>query len=107
MYQLLNLIKNLENVLKTVDVESISLRISNNPKFDFQINNLVKLQNHKHIKDIENSFSEIIDNEALIKSFEITDTYFINLEIDIEKFSNGFGKIKKYHTKNFQYLAYV
>ena len=79
MYQLLNLINNLENVLgKTVGVESISLRISNNPKFDFQINNLVKLQNHKHIKDIESSFSKIIDDEALIKSFEITDTYFIN-----------------------------
>tara|TARA_X000000950_G_scaffold139643_1_gene173330 strand:- start:510 stop:2153 length:1644 start_codon:yes stop_codon:yes gene_type:complete len=97
MYQLLNLINNLENVLgKTVGVESISLRISNNPKFDFQINNLVKLQNHKHIKNIESSFSKIIDDEALIKSFEITDTYFINLEIDIEKFSNSFYKIKKY-----------
>ena len=48
MYQLLNLIKNLENVLKeTVNDESISLRISNNQNFDFQINNLVKFQNHK------------------------------------------------------------
>ena len=97
MYKLLNLINNLENVLeKTVGVESISLRISNNPKFDFQINNLVKLQNHKNIKNIENSFIEIIGNEVLIKSFEITKTYFVNLEIDIEKFSNSFDKIKKY-----------
>ena len=67
MYQLLNLIKNLENVLeKSVEAEDIKLRISNNPNFDFQINNLVKFQNHKLIKEIENSFSKIIDNEILI-----------------------------------------
>jgi len=97
MYQLLNLINNLETVLKkTVSAESISLRISNNPNFDFQINNLVKFQNHNDIKNIENSFSEIIDNEILIKSFEITDTYFVNLEINIKQFSNNFDKIKKY-----------
>ena len=44
MYQLLNLINSLENVLqKTVGVESISLKISNNPNFDFQINNVYPL----------------------------------------------------------------
>ena len=97
MYQLLNLINNLESVLKNiVKGESISLRISNNPNFDFQINNLVKFQNHKDIKKIKNSFTEIIDNETLIKNFEITETYFINLEIDIEKFVNNIDKIKKY-----------
>ena len=43
MYQLIKLIKNLENELQElVGPESISLRISNNPNFDFQINNLVK-----------------------------------------------------------------
>ena len=97
MYQLLNLINNLESVLiNIVKGESISLRISNNPNFDFQINNLVKFQNHKDIKKIKNSFTEIIDNETLIKNFEITETYFINLEIDIEKFVNNIDKIKKY-----------
>tara|TARA_E500000178_G_scaffold256930_1_gene253440 strand:+ start:771 stop:2414 length:1644 start_codon:yes stop_codon:yes gene_type:complete len=97
MYQLSNLINNLENELeKTINVESILLKISNNPDFDFQINNLVKYQNHKDIKNIENSFSKIIDNEILVKNFEITDNYFVNLEIDIEQFSNNFDKIKKY-----------
>ncbi len=96
MYQLLNLIKNLENVLeKSVETENIILRISNNPNFDFQINNLVKFQNHKLIKEIENSFSKIIDNEILIKNYEITENYFINLEIDIKKFTPNFDKIKK------------
>ena len=97
MYQLLNLINNLENVLKEIDNdESVSLRISNNKNFDFQINNLVKFQNHKDIKNIENSFSEIIDREILIKNFEITETYFVNLEINIEKFVYSFDKIKKH-----------
>ena len=95
MYQLLNLINNLENVLeKTGNNESISIRIANNPKFDFQINNLVKFQNHKEIDNIKNSFSEIMDVELLIKNFEITETYFINIEIDIEQYINNFDTIK-------------
>ena len=95
MYQLIKLIKNLENELQElVGPESISLRISNNPNFDFQINNLVKFQNHKEIKNIENSFYKIIDKESSIKKFEITDNYFINLEINIETFTHNFDKIR-------------
>ena len=95
MYQLTKLIKNLENELQElVGPESISLRISNNPNFDFQINNLVKFQNHKKIKNIENSFYKIIDKESSIKKFEITDNYFINLEINIETFNHNFDKIR-------------
>ena len=95
MYQLIKLIKNLENELQElVGPESISLRISNNPNFDFQINNLVKFQNHKNIKNIENSFYKILDIESSIKKFEITDNYFINLEINIETFTHNFDKIR-------------
>ncbi len=95
MYQLIKLIKNLENELQElVGPESISLRISNNPNFDFQINNLVKFQDHKEIKNIENSFYKIIDKESSIKKFEITDNYFINLEINIETFTHNFDKIR-------------
>ena len=96
MYQLIKLIKNLENELQElVGPESISLRISNNPNFDFQINNLVKFQNHKYIKEIENSFSKRLDDEILIKNYEITENYFINLEIDIQMFTHNFDEIKK------------
>ena len=95
MYQLIKLIKNLENELQKLDgTESISLRISNNPNYDFQINNLVKFQNHKKIKNIKNSFYKIIDKESSIKKFEITDNYFINLEINIETFTHNFDKIR-------------
>mgnify|MGYP006249384501 CR=1 FL=1 len=45
MYQLRSLIANLEKELKKLDIiESIELRISNIPNFDFQINNLVKFK---------------------------------------------------------------
>ena len=95
MYQLLELINNLETELQKIDnTESISLRISNNQKFDFQINNLVKFQNHNKKTKIKDSLYKILDSEPLIKNFEITDTYFINLEIDIEKFTHNFDKIK-------------
>ena len=95
MYQLIKLIKNLENELQElIGPESISLRISNNPNYDFQINNLVKFQNHEKIKNIENSFYKIIDKESSIKKFEITDNYFINLEINVETFTHNFDKIR-------------
>ena len=85
MFQLSNLIKNLENELKKNDIsESISLRISNLPEFDFQIDNLVKYQKTLSIEKIEKSLMGIIKNEPIVKNSEISDNYFINLEIDIE-----------------------
>ena len=85
MYLLTNLINSLENSLsKNGMSESIIIRLSNLENFDFQINNLVKLEKSSDIKDIEKSFSKIIDDEPIIKNFEFTKNYFINLEINIE-----------------------
>ena len=51
MYVLKNLINNLENSLSNKDIfESIVLRTSNVKNFDFQIDNLVKLQKNDDIK---------------------------------------------------------
>ena len=85
MYLLTNLINSLENSLSRRGIsESIIIRLSNQENFDFQINNLVKLEKSSDIKDIEKSFSKIIDDEPIIKNFEFTKNYFINLEINIE-----------------------
>ena len=85
MYLLKNLINSLENNLSERGIsESITIRSSNLENFDFQINNLVKLEKSSDIKDIEKSFSKIIDDEPIIKNFEFTKNYFINLEINIE-----------------------
>ncbi|GIR20365.1 arginine--tRNA ligase [bacterium] len=85
MYLLANLINSLENSLSERGIsESITIRSSNLENFDFQINNLVKLEKSSDIKDIEKSFSKILDDEPIIKNFEFTKNYFINLEINIE-----------------------
>ena len=64
MYLLKNLIRNLENDLSNKGIsESIVLRTSNVPNFDFQINNLVKLEKSNDIEDIEKSFSKILNND--------------------------------------------
>ena len=94
MYVLKNLISNLENSLSNKDIfESIVLRTSNVKNFDFQIDNLVKLQKNDDIKEIEKSFSRIIDEEICIKNYEITSNFFVNLEIDLEVYLNNYGNI--------------
>ena len=104
MYLLTNLINSLENSLNKRGLsEAIILRLSNLENFDFQINNLVKLQKSSQIKDIERSFSKILDDDPIIKSFEFTRNYFINLEINIEvylsNYENLIENIKASHQK--------
>ena len=105
MYLLTNLINSLENNLRERGIsESIIIRSSNLENFDFQINNLVKLEKSSDIKDIEKSFSKILDDDPLIKKFEFTKNYFINLEINIEMYlsnhENLIENIKSLHQKN-------
>ena len=105
MYLLKNLIRNLENDLSSNGVsESIVLRTSNVPNYDFQINNLVKFEKRSDIDDIEKSFSKILNDDPIIKNFEFTKNYFINLEINIEMYlsnhENLIENIKASHQKN-------
>ena len=105
MYLLKNLIRNLENDLSDKGVsESIVLRTSNVPNFDFQINNLVKLEKSSEIEDIEKSFSKILHDDPIIKNFEFTKNYFINLEINMKMYlsnnENLIENIKASHQKN-------
>ena len=95
MYQFRSLIANLEKELKKLDIdESIELRISNIPNFDFQINNLVKFQNLDDKGVIKKAFSKIIEADPYIKNFEFTESYFVNLECKVEKFIDSFENIK-------------
>ena len=95
MYQLLNLVNNLENELEKYDInESIDLRLSNISDWDFQINNLVKFQSSNNIINIQKAFSKIIQADPNIKNFEFTSKYFINLECDLEEFKYYFETIR-------------
>ena len=95
MHQLLELENNIKNelLLNNID-ENIEVRISNFPNYDFQINNLVKHQNHPEIEKIVISISKIIENDDSITNYQITDKYFINLEINIDSFIKVFENIK-------------
>ena len=97
MYLLKNLISTLENDLSHKNIyESIILRSSNVPNYDFQINNLVKHEKSTEVKDIEKSFSKILDSDPLIKNYEFTKNYFINLEINIEIYLNDHENLIEY-----------
>ena len=92
MYQFRSLIANLEKELKKLDIdESIELRISNIPNFDFQINNLVKFQNLDDKGVIKKAFSKIIEADPYIKNFEFTESFkrVYARFLELQNVSNG------------------
>ena len=96
MKQLSNLKTNIEKLLLKNDIEEdIDIRISNVVNYDFQINNLVKYQSNPNIQKIVDSISKVIEKEKEIEKFEITEKYFINLQINIESFLENCENIRE------------
>ena len=96
MYQLTNLIESLKNCLKSFDIyEEIDLRICNEDRYQFQINNLVKHTKEPAIEKIISSFAEIIEKEKIIEEFQINEKRFINLKIDLQIFSYTYKNIRE------------
>ena len=96
MYQLKSIVNKLEENLKEFNIfETVAIKICNEQKYQFQINNLVKYQEHKQINDIITSTIKIIEETDIINSFEVTDKNFINLEINVNKFQYTFKNIRK------------
>ncbi len=96
MYKLSKLKNEIKKHLLENDIdETIDIRISNVPNYDFQINNLVKFQNHPNIKKIIASILQVIESEKAIEKYEVTEKYFINLEINIESFIEVFENIRE------------
>ena len=85
----MNLLKSVVDVIhdllieKNID-EIIDLRISNLDNFDYQINNLVKYQNHPEIELIKTKIGESLNSSDLINNFEFAKNLFINIEINAE-----------------------
>ena len=79
-----SLIAEINNLFSKYDIdEKIDFKISNIENFDYQVNNLVKYQNHKKIEEIVNKINLLLDKNELIQNFEITNKYFINLKINL------------------------
>ena len=99
------LIKELQDTLKEFEIiEEIDFKISNIDNFDYQINNLVKYQKNKEIKNNIKKFEKVLISNKVIKDYEITKNYFINIKINLdncEKFLLNIRKnIKKKNSKN-------
>lgn len=96
----------LDDVYKVFDKfdldEKIQLRTSSNEEYDFQINNLVKYQQHEKIKDIKSSLFDILNANKKINKFEITENNFINLNINLQSIIPIIQNIEKHIIKNEQ-----
>ena len=78
------LIHELKDTLKEFDIEEdIDFKISNIEGFDYQINNLVKYQKNKDIRENIKKFEKILINNKIVDNFEITKNYFINIRINL------------------------
>ena len=75
----------LDNILKKNDIdEVIDIRISNLDNYDYQINNLVKHQNHPNVETIREEISNSLTLSVLIDVFEFAKNLFINIQINAE-----------------------
>ena len=100
-----SLIVEINNLFNKFDIdEEIDFKISNIDNFDYQINNLVKYQKNKEIKNNIKKFEKVLINNKVIKDYEITKNYFINIRINLdncEKFLLNIRKdIKNKNSKN-------
>ncbi len=86
-----------ENLQNHEIFEEIDLKISKTRDFDYQINNLVKYQNHKKINSISENFSSILSQSNNIEKFEITENFFINLKLNLSKISNFINNIEGFN----------
>ena len=91
-----SLIDEINNLFSNYHInEKIDFKISNIENFDYQVNNLVKYQNHKKIEEIVDKINSLLDGNAIINNFEITKKYFINLRIDLTNVNKFLSNIEE------------
>ena len=82
-----NFATDLKNLLSKYSInEEVEIRISGLEDFDFQINNLIKYEKNKDIDGIRAGVLELLKNEHVIDSYEITEKNFINININLKSF---------------------
>ena len=85
MNLLKKVVNDLGNILKKNDIdEVIDIRISNLDNYDYQINNLVKYQNHPDVESIKEEISNALTLSGLIDVFDFAKNLFINIHINAE-----------------------
>ena len=85
MNLLKTVVDDLGNILKKNGIdEVIDIRISNLGNYDYQINNLVKHQNHPKVQSIKDEISDTLNLSGLINVFDFAKNLFINIQINAE-----------------------
>ena len=95
----MNLLKTLlddlgDILIKNGIEETIDIRISNLDNYDYQINNLVKFQNHPNIDTIKDEISNSLNLSVLIDVFEFAKNLFINIQINAESIVKNLEDVK-------------
>jgi arginyl-tRNA synthetase len=95
----MNLLKTLVDDLGNILIENgieeaIDIRISNLDNYDYQINNLVKFQNHPNIDSIIDDISNSLTLSVLIDVFEFAKNLFINIQINAESIIENLEDVK-------------
>ena len=95
MNLLKKVVDDLGNILKKNGIdEVIDIRISNLENYDYQINNLVKYQNHPNVESIKKEISSSLTSSVLIDVFEFAKNLFINIQINAESIIENLGDVK-------------
>ena len=74
--------------------ELVDLRVSNIDSCDYQINNLVKYQNHSDINLIKTNISRLLDSSDLIEGYNFTENQFLNLRINANSIIQNLENVK-------------
>ena len=98
------LINQFQSLLENSNIhEEIDLKISSIESFDYQINNLVKYQNHNDIRKILSDLEKLALGAEIIDSFEITEKNFFNFTVNlnnVQKYLENFKEnVKTEHPK--------
>jgi arginyl-tRNA synthetase len=75
--------------------EVIDMRISSLDNYDYQINNLVKHQNHPNVESIKEEMSNKLTLSKLIDVFDFAKNLFINIQINAESIIGNLEDVKK------------
>jgi len=74
--------------------ELVDLRVSNIDGYDYQINNLVKYQNHSDINLIKKNITKLLDSSSLIESHNFAENQFLNLRINAKSIIQNLENVK-------------
>ena len=95
MNLLKTVVDDLGNILKKNDIDEIvDIRISNLDNYDYQINNLVKHQNHANIESIKKEISNTLTLSGLVDIFDFAKNLFINIHINAESILGNLEDVK-------------